>query len=316
MKYFDRAAVLAATPMPALIDAMEQAFRTPPIAPPRHHHNMASGTANEADATLLLMPAWRSGQRVGVKVATVFPDAHRHNMPSVQATYLLSDGKTGELQAVLDGTMLTARRTAAASALAAKYLSRNDARTLLLVGTGTLVPHLIEAHCSIRPIDRVLIWGRDPDKAKALIAAHQPVADGLWQAVSDLKEAAAEADIISCATLSEQPLILGDWLSPGTHIDLVGGFKPTMRETDDRTLLRARVFVDTRAGALQEAGDLTQPIAAGLFCATDVVAELSELCRGDCSGRLTAEEITLFKSVGASLEDLAAAELVCETGVR
>ena len=188
-----------------------------------------------------------------------------------------------------------------------------NARTLLMVGTGALVPHLIEAHCSERAIEQVLIWGRDAKKAQSLAQRLQTQGIAV-EAVSDLQQAAGDADIISCATLSETPLIKGEWLKPGAHLDLVGGFKPSMRECDDQALIKARVFVDTRAGALKEAGDLVQPIAAGVFKDADVVAELSELCGGRIAGRETESEITLFKSVGASLEDLAAAELVLGAG--
>lgn len=301
------------SPMASLIDAIKAAFQNPPETPTRHHHTMAAGR-EELDATLLLMPAWRPGRCVGVKVATVFPGASSQGLPAVQATYLLSDGRTGKLIAIMDGTMLTARRTAAASALASRFLSRQDADTLLMVGTGALAPHLIEAHCVVRPIRKVLLWGRDPLKAESRRAEWQQ-AEGLFgdldiQCVQDLQAAVGQADIISCATLAESPLILGDWLQPGVHLDLVGGFKPTMRECDSEAVRRSQVFVDTRAGALSEAGDLIQPIKEGVLHADDVLAELSELVQGSHGGRTGAHEITLFKSVGASLEDLAAAEMV------
>ena len=307
-KFIDANTVLEATPMGVLVDAIDRAFAHPPVAPERHHHTMEVHE-NEPDATLLLMPAWRPGKHVGIKIATVFPGANAVGLPAVQAVYILSHGKTGQLLAIIDGSMLTARRTAAASAVASRYLAREDAGTLLMVGTGAQAPHLIEAHSCVRPIRKVSVWGRQTEKAKNLIERVKK--DNMeYEVVSDLETAAKKADIISSATLSEQPLILGAWLRPGVHVDLVGSFKPDMRETDNEAIQVARVFVDTRAGALSEAGDLIQPIAANLFSEESVIAELSELCSGKCKGRTCSDEITLFKSVGASLEDLAAAEML------
>jgi ornithine cyclodeaminase len=213
---------------------------------------------------------------------------------------------TGELLAILDGGELTARRTAAASALASRYLSRKDSATLLIVGTGRLSLNLIEAHAAVRPVKRVMIWGRDAARADAV--AQRAAGLGLSaSAVTDLAAAVSEADIISCCTLSETALIEGAWLKPGTHVDLIGAFKPSMRESDDEVVRRATIFVDTRAGALSEAGDIIQPIRAGVITADNIVADLADLAGGIHRGRASAGEITLFKSVGASLEDLAAA---------
>ena len=300
--------VLEATPMEVLVDVIDHAFAHPPVAPERHHHTMEVHE-NEPDATLLLMPAWRPGKHVGIKIATVFPGANAMGLPAVQAVYILSHGESGQLLAIIDGSMLTARRTAAASAVASRYLAKEDAETLLMVGTGAQAPHLIEAHSCVRPIRKVLVWGRQTEKAKNLIERVKK--DNIeYEVAPDLETAAKMADIISSATLSEQPLILGAWLKPGVHVDLVGSFKPHMRETDNEAIQIARVFVDTRAGALSEAGDLIQPIAANQFSEESVVAELSELCSGKCEGRTSSDEITLFKSVGASIEDLAAAEML------
>lgn len=312
-RFINADGVLAATPMPALIDAIDEAFRHPPVAPARHHHTMEVGNG-EPDATMLLMPAWSPGEIVGIKVALVFPGANALNLPAVQATYLVSDGRSGSLLAVIDGSMMTARRTAAASAVAASYLARDDASTLLMVGTGAQAPHLIEAHCSVRPISKVLVWGRQQCKAEALVAEHG-LDNITYEVISDLESAARSADVISCATMSEAPLIRGQWLKPGAHLDLVGGFKPTMRESDDDAVKLAKVFVDTREGALSEAGDIIQPILNGIMSETDIVGELSELCTGACTGRTATSDITLFKSVGASLEDFAAAQLILTSSI-
>jgi len=292
----------------ALIAALAAMFKTGCVMPVRHHHSVA--VPGEADATLLLMPAWQPGAYVGVKLVSVFPDNHLRSLPAIHGSYLLSSGRTGELLAVIDGGELTARRTAAASALAASHLAREDASSLLVVGTGRLSVNLVEAHSRVRPITEVVIWGRD--RAKAEQAVSEARALGYTADVAeDLEAAARQADIISCATLSRAPLIRGAWLKPGSHLDLIGAFNKDMRESDDEAVRRARVFVDTRAGAFAEAGDLLQPMAAGVINADHVVAELSELV-GGTEGRRSAEEITLFKSVGAALEDLAGAILAYE----
>jgi ornithine cyclodeaminase len=257
------------------------------------------------------MPAWQAGRHIGVKIATVFPGNAEHGLPAVMGAYLLLDGKTGTPQALIDGPMLTLKRTAAASALASSYLSRPDCERLLMVGTGALAPHLIMAHAAVRPICNVLIWGRSADKA-AKLAKRLDRRDFRVDATDDLETAVKGAHVISCATLSKNPLVLGDWLQPGQHLDLVGGFKPDMRETDDAAVRRARVFVDTREGAGKEAGDIVQPIESGALDLADIAGDLFELSRGGRAGRRFYDQITLFKSVGTALEDLAAAQLAVE----
>lgn len=295
---------------PRLIDALRTLFRDGCEAPVRHHHTIDQPDA--PDGTLLLMPAWQAGGHLGVKVATVFPGNADKQLPAVMASYLLMDGATGEPRALIDGTALTARRTAAASALAATWLARADAESMVMVGTGALAPHLIQAHAAARPLRRVAIWGRRPERAQA-------VADALAlpgiaiEATADLEGAVRNADLVSCATLATEPLVLGAWLKPGVHLDLVGAFTPAMRECDDEAVTRARLFVDTRAGALKEGGDLVQPLEAGVIAEEDIVGDLFDLSRGLVEGRRSPDEITLFKSVGAALEDLAAAIAIWDT---
>jgi ornithine cyclodeaminase len=248
---------------------------------------------------------------MGVKVVTAFPDNAARGKPAVFGTYVLLSAETGEPVAIMDGTRLTAWRTAAASALASRHLSRPDAARLLMVGSGALAPFLIRAHASVRPIAEVAIWNRSAERARTLVAAL--ARDGIMAKVADdLAGATAQADIVSTATLASEPLIRGAWLRPGTHLDCVGAFKPTMRETDDEAVRRARIFVDTRAGAFAEAGDILQPLQAGVIGKDAVLGDLFELCRGTAAGRRSADEITMFKSVGASIEDLAAAVAVYE----
>jgi ornithine cyclodeaminase len=309
MRILSAADVEAALDWDSLIERLRQAFRRGAEVPVRHNHEIANPGGPEG--TLLLMPAWQSGRHIGVKVVTIFPDNGEQGLPSVMAAYLLLDGKTGSPIALIDGPTLTLKRTAAASALASGYLSRPDCERLLMVGTGALAPYLVSAHAAVRPICNVLIWGRAPDKA-AKLAKRLDRADFRVAATEDLEAAAQGADIISCATLSRDPLVRGDWLRPGQHLDLVGAFRPDMRESDDQAIRRARVFVDTRDGATKEAGDIVQPIESGALDPADVAGDLFDLTRGARAGRRYYDQITLFKSVGTALEDLAAAELAAE----
>jgi len=280
-------------------------FRDGCEVPPRHHHSVPVPGA--ATGTLLLMPAWQTGRHLGIKIVTVFPDNSARALPAVLGAYVLLDATSGEPVALLDGTALTLRRTAAASALAADYLARRDSAVHLVVGTGALAPHLARAHAAVRPIHETRIWGRDRAKVEAL--AGRLAAEGLTAAPAvDLAEAATAADIITCATLAQEPLICGTWLRPGTHLDLVGGFRPEMREADDEAVRRATVYIDTEA-ALHEAGDLVQPLASGALTRDRIAGDLFDLVRSTVHGRCDARDITLFKSVGTALEDLAAAEL-------
>jgi alanine dehydrogenase len=292
---------------PSLIEALRVMFRDGCEAPARHHHGISAATAESTPGTLLLMPAWQAGRALGIKIVTVFPDNALRSLPAVYGSYLLLDAATGAPVALIDGTALTLRRTAAASALAAGFLARPESAIHLMVGTGALAPHLVSAHAAARPIRQTRIWGRDPKKAGALAARLRGA--GIAAApVVDLEAAAGAADIITCATLAREPLIRGAWLRPGTHLDLVGGFTPEMREADDAAIVRASVYVDTDA-ALREAGDIVQPLRSGYLARERIVGDLFGLARGICPGRRDPAEITLFKSVGTALEDLAAAEL-------
>ena len=309
MRILSAADVEGALDWDSLVERLRRAFRRGAEVPVRHHHEIANPGGPEG--TLLLMPAWQAGLHIGIKVVTIFPDNDAQGLPSVMGAYLLLDGKSGAPIALIDGPMLTVKRTAAASALASSYLSRPDCERFLMIGTGSLAPYLIMAHASVRPICNVLIWGRSPDKA-ARLAKRLDRPDFRVAATDDLEAAVRGAHVISCATLSKDPLVRGDWLQPGQHLDLVGAFRPDMRESDDTAIRRARVFVDTRDGALAEAGDIVQPIESGLLDRDDVAGDLFDLTRGERAGRRFYDQITLFKSVGTALEDLAAAELAAE----
>jgi ornithine cyclodeaminase len=295
---------------PALIQALQHAFAADWTVPVRHHHPIP--IQGEPDQTLLLMPAWESGHSVGIKIVTITPGNGARNLPAIQGLYLLLDGATGIPKVLMEGKTLTVRRTAAASALAATFCARADAGTHLMVGAGALSLPLIQAHRAARPsLARALLWARDPKKAEAKIAEIRRAGIAV-ELAGDLEAAARQADIISCATLSAEPLIRGAWLRPGTHLDLVGAYLPELRESDDEAVKRATLFCDTRAGALKEGGDLLQPLKAGIIRESDVVADLADLCKGRHPGRKSAAEITLFKSVGTAIEDLAAAKLMLE----
>ncbi|WP_371929890.1 ornithine cyclodeaminase family protein [Bradyrhizobium sp. CCGUVB1N3] len=307
LRFFSAAEVEAGLDYPRLIDVLSEAFRRDgETMPVRQSYEVG---ASGAPGHLLLMPAWQRGQALGVKFVTVFPENASRGLGAVSSLYVLLDGTTGQPRAMIDGEALTNRRTAAASALASRHLSREDAHTLLVVGTGRIAACLPAAHRVVRPIKRVLVWGRNPERALTLAGVFSRQGFEA-QAVADLPEAVAQADIVSCATTSTQPLVMGQHLRTGTHLDLVGSFTPRMRESDDEAVCRSRVFVDTYGGALAEAGDLLQPMSAGRWQAHEVCGDLHELTRGARPGRIDKDEITLFKSVGAAIEDLAAASLL------
>ncbi|GAA2837211.1 ornithine cyclodeaminase [Aminobacter aminovorans] len=311
MLHFSADDIDRALTFPGLVETLRTAFREGAVQPVRHHHTVerAKGT----DSTLLLMPAWTDFKaadagpdgHIGVKIVTVSPDNNDIAKPAVVGLYLLLDGITGEPQALMDGPRLTQWRTACASALAASYLAREDASKLLVIGAGAQCRFLARAHAAVRPIKEIRIWNRTPANAETLAASLR--GEGFEAtSVSDLDAGLAWADIITAGTISTTPLVKGAKLNAGCHVDLVGGFTPGMREADDDAIRKARVYVDTRAGATKEAGDIVQPIAAGVLKADDIVADLHELARDQKPARQSADEITLFKSVGAALEDLAA----------
>ncbi|MEW6257405.1 MAG: ornithine cyclodeaminase family protein [Pseudomonadota bacterium] len=306
---YTAAEVEAALDYPRLVAALRDAFGTPGEAMPvRQSYDV--GTV-PAPGHLLTMPAWRRGEAIGTKLVTIFPENAARGLGSVSSLYVLFDGVTGAARAIMPGDELTNRRTGATSALASSFLSRADSRTLLVVGNGHVAFHAAEAHCAVRPVERILVYGRSAGKAQAFAAKLAGrLAPRVITAVADLPAACAEADIIACGTTARAPLILGAHVRPGTHIDLVGAFTPQMRESDDALVAKSAVYGDTRGGVLAEAGDLLQPIASGAWRADQFRGDLHDLCAGRVSGRTLPEEVTLFKSVGAAIEDLTAAMLV------
>jgi ornithine cyclodeaminase len=310
MRVVTAAEVASLLPYRALADALAEAFRGNVVVPNRHHHEVGTG---EDHATHLLMPAWTGNAPgpdafLGCKVVNVFPTNNARGLPAIYGTYLLMSGETGAPLAAMDGTELTARRTAAASALAARYLARPDSRRMVMVGAGALAPHFIRAHAAHLPLDRIAIWNHRPERAASL--ARTLAAEGLpVEPVSDLESAVRQADLVSCATISRVPLVSGTWLKPGTHVDCAGAYNMLTREIDDDLIRLARVIIDTPAG-FTEGGDVAQAIASGAITRAHVAGDLFKLARGEVQGRTNADQITLFKSIGSAIEDLAAAMLV------
>ena len=257
------------------------------------------------------MPAWKIGEHIGIKIVSVFPENTTNNMNTVHANYFIMNANNGKPVAVMDGTELTLRRTACASALAADYLVKKNVDTLLMIGTGNLAPHMIKAHCVVRNYSRILIWGRNEEKAERL-ALSLNIKDKEILAKNDIKEALNVADVISCATLTQKPLIMGDWIKPGQHLDLVGAFTPDMAEADSKAIAMSKVVVDTYEGALSESGELINALKEGRIKKKHILSDLRELVLEEKDIRTDSNDITLFKSVGTALEDLAAAELVVE----
>ncbi|MBK8506248.1 MAG: ornithine cyclodeaminase family protein [Saprospiraceae bacterium] len=287
---------------PSLILALEEGFRSDIVTPQRHHHAFGE------DATFLLMPAWQEGGYLGCKLITVKPLNRGSGLPSIQGLYLLFNAETGEPIAQMDGPVLTNYRTAAASALAADYLAPKQAETLLMVGTGSLAPFLIRAHQSVRQYRQILIWGRQFEKSMLLAENMSSEMNLKVEALQDLRLAVEMADVITVATLSENPLIQGEWLKPGQHIDLVGSYKPHMREADSLAIERSKVFIDTWH-ALEETGDLRIPMEEGVLSKQSISGTLIDLCKKEVTARKSEGEITLFKSVGHASEDLIASVL-------
>jgi len=308
VRHFDAAAIRARLPWPQMLAALDTALKEEVVAPLRTNHPIE--VPGMPAASLLLMPAWRVGHRIGVKLVTVFPGNRERHERAVAAVYALFDARDGRPIALFDGEELTARRTAGASAYAAARLARADARHLVMVGAGRQARGLIEAHLLVRPIERVSLWSRTA--AHAATAAAEMAQAGLpVHACHDLEAAVRAADIVSCATLATAPIVQGAWLAPGTHLDLVGAFKAHMRETDDAAMQRADlIVVDDRTAALAEGGDVLQAIRSGAIAEGKVAAELRDLARGTHPGRTRDDQVTVFKSVGFALEDLAAAEAV------
>ena len=295
-----------------VIDALDRAFRQKVDVPERAHFDLPSHDG-QPDSTLLLMPAWHLPNSLGVKLVTITPGNAQRELPSIQGVYVLFDPPTGRPILLVDAPHLTTWRTAATSALAARYLARPDTRSLLMVGTGNLAPELVKAHATVFPLEQIWVWGRSQEKADRLVGYLGDFLPGAEVKVApSLDDVASGVDLISTATLSPDPLITGELIRPGQHLDLVGAFKPSMRETDDGVVQQARIFVDECKPEGYTGGDLAIPIREGVIGQEAVEADLFDLCNQRFDLKRNKKDITLFKSVGHALEDLAVAELVLD----
>lgn len=312
MKIIEKETIDAILKYDKLIEALRQIFQSTFTMPVRHHHfyQNAEGTEN----TLILMPSWTDNY-IGIKQVVVAPENHTKQLPAIHALYTLLDAVTGQPLAQMDAAGLTSRRTACTSALAASYLAREDSKTLLIVGGGKVAQHLVQAHSAVRQYNEVLVWTRNPSKGAGLVSDLQQAGFNHVTYVDNLKEAVSRADVVSCATLSHEPLIKGEWIKAGTHLDLIGSHTPKTREVDDIAIRKSSIFVDSRAGALHETGELAIPIATGVLNPDSIKGDIKELCCGKIKGRSSSTEITLFKSAGLAIEDLAAALLVYQSVV-
>jgi len=304
VRLIDADGLRRALPMAAAIDALERAFSGAlPNAPLRSHVETPAGT-------LLLMPA-AGAEGVGVKLVTLTPSNPERGLPLIHALYALFEAQTQAPLAILDGAALTALRTGAVSGLATRYLARPEASRLVVFGAGVQARAHVEAMRAVRPLERAVVVSRTRERAEALAAELR--ASGLAAEVG-APEAVAEADLVCTCTTSPTPVFDGRLLPPGAHVNAVGAYTPQTREIDEATILRARVVVETREAALAEAGDLLIPMREGKIGPEHVVADLAEVVRG-AAVRRSAEDVTVFESVGVAFEDLVVARAALE-GIR
>jgi ornithine cyclodeaminase/alanine dehydrogenase-like protein (mu-crystallin family) len=294
MQLLDAAELHRRLPVTAAIDALDAGFRAqdPSTGPLRSHVETPAGS-------LLLMPAFGDGG-VGIKLVTLTPDNPARDLPFIGAVYVLFDAATQMPEAIVDGAALTALRTAAVSGLATRYLANSDAGRLVIFGAGVQAGAHLDAMLAVREIEHVTVVSRTLPPAQALVDAARERGIGADVGVAD---DVAEAALVCTCTTSDDPLFDGARLAAGVHVNAVGSYRPTARELDTTTLLRACVVVETREAAFAEAGELTIPIDEGAFGRERVVADLAEVVRG-AGVRVTPSDVTVFKSVGLAFEDL------------
>ena len=311
MKVFDEAAVHAGLPYGPLIEALIQHHRRDIDARGKAMLSLPSSEGGSED-NFLALPAWQKGRAIGAKLVSVFPENEKNGsgLPSIQGVYVLFSGMDGSVQAVIEGASFTLRKTAGDSAMGARFLARRDAQRMLMVGAGALGPHLIQAHVAATPsIKEVMVWNRTPARAEALV--RDLSVDGVTiTPTEDLEGAARQADVISCATMATDPLILGEWLKPGAHLDLVGSFRPDMHECDEEAIRRASVFVDSPWSALEDCGEILSAFASGALTRESILADSFDFARGHHAGRSSDDEITIFKNGGGGHLDLMVAQVL------
>ena len=305
MKHFDMKAIQTALPYPLLVDALAQGLQQFAETPARSFFS-----PNQDASCVMIMPAWRPHQMMGVKLVSVWPENNAKGESAVSAVYVLISCLDGRPLAVLDGTELTLRRTAAAAALAAKRLARDNSETLAVLGTGSLSVPLVQAHTDTMRFKNVLVWGRQFYKAQLVVNQLRELGIEV-RAMGDLHKTLAMSDVVAVATTATEPFLKAAWVRPGTHISLVGAFTPQMAEAEPGLISKSQLFADCRASVLEKGGEVFQAIEQGLILESDIIADLAELtAQSDRSWRHDAQAITVFKSVGFALLDLIAAELV------
>jgi len=306
MRFIDKDEVARRCAYGPLIESLAKGLGQSIESPPRSHFN-----PNHDASAVLIMPAWKPGQIMGTKIISIWPDNNALGKPAVSAVYVLTSCEDGSTLAVIDGTELTSRRTAGAAALGARLLARPDSRRLAVLGTGALAPHMAMAHRSVLDLSEITIWGRQLDKADAVVSALAGVGIAA-RASTDLEGTLARADVVAAVTTATVPFIRGAWIKPGTHLGLIGAFTADMAEAEPELLSSTRLFADSRAAVLEKGGEVLQALRAGLICKADVLAELTELVKDSPhnAGRRSHQEITVFKSVGFAALDLIAAEHV------
>ena len=305
MKILTAEDVHAALSYPAMIDALQEAYSGSFNMPPRQVF-LLDDQPDNYDAFAVL-PSWND-ELVAVKSFTYFPDNPKPKYASLYSKIMLFDRKHGEPLALVDGTSVTFWRTAGISGLASRLLSRENSKTLLLLGTGNLAPYIIRAQLSVRPIDRVMVWGRTLGNAQGVVEQLAKENDALrFEVADDLQAACGEADIIVSATGSHEPLVFGDWVRPGTHTNFIGNHHAKKRECDTALVAKSKVYADSYVNCFKEAGEVLVPINEGAISKDHVVGELTQMCSGAVSLRESGDEITLFKSIGMALSDLVGA---------
>jgi alanine dehydrogenase len=312
IKILSRKDIQQSVTMSQAIDVVKQAFisyaQKEAILPLR-----TQVPVKEHQGITLFMPAYlpKSGS-LGAKIVSVFPQNVKNNRPTIHAVVIICDSKTGQPTAIMDGTYLTALRTGAVSGVATDFLARKDARTAAIIGAGIQGRTQLEAICCVRDIQNVLAYDKVPQVAKAFAEEMQnregPIPDDI-ATVSSAEEAVSEADVISVATTSSVPVFDDSHLKPGVHINGVGSYTPNMQEIPEKTILRARIVVDSITACLEEAGDIIVPLRKGLISQSHIRGELGHVASGLVTIRESEEDITFFKSVGLAIQDMAVAKL-------
>ena len=310
MNYIDPDSVAKALPYNELLEGLREIYRVEGMSAKRDLVDLEQ-INNTKGTCMAFMPAWGPGHDLTTKIFTLFPDNPKLGLPTINALIFVFDPTTGRPKAIVDGTEVTRRRTACMSALAADYLARADSKHLVVCGAGALAPHAAMAHACVRPIESIGIWARRTDAAESVVEYLRSQRKDLEiYVVSDLPEACRRADIVSSQTSSPDPIVFGKWINPGTHMDFVGSHDPDRRECDDEAVRISKIYVDVMETAMKEAGDILIPLRSGAIDRAQIIGDLSDLTRERVAGREEDSEVTLFKSTGSSLADLAAAELV------